>query len=129
MTRWGRSALDAQHADPRGACMASQRPLHPLRIDQPLARRCRDQAVELILRLTRSEFEGIFVKNNLRILESQIAEQFRPFDHWMLVAGSKPGDRPYEEARSLLESTLAHDLADRIWKKVVPPEACKAEVG
>lgn len=61
--------------------------------------------------LTRSEFESIFAKNGLRILGAQIEEQFRVFDHWLLVSGWKPGDRPYEETRRLLESTLSDDLA------------------
>jgi ubiquinone/menaquinone biosynthesis C-methylase UbiE len=78
--------------------------------------------------LTRSEFEIIFVKNGLRILDAQIAEQFRPFDHWMLVAGSKPGDRRYEEARSLLESTLANDLAEFHPRVVPAPDGGRPEL-
>jgi ubiquinone/menaquinone biosynthesis C-methylase UbiE len=62
--------------------------------------------------LARTEFEAIFAKHGLRILATQVEEQPRPFDHWLLVAGWKPGDRPYEEVRRLLESTLSDDLAD-----------------
>jgi ubiquinone/menaquinone biosynthesis C-methylase UbiE len=61
--------------------------------------------------LARSEFEAIFARKGLRIFGAEIEEQSRPFDHWLLVAGWRPGDAPYEEARRLLESTLANDGA------------------
>ena len=61
--------------------------------------------------LAGSEFEAIFARNGLRVIAAEIEEQSRLFDHWLLVAGWKPGDAPYEEARQLLESTLANDGA------------------
>jgi ubiquinone/menaquinone biosynthesis C-methylase UbiE len=61
--------------------------------------------------LARSEFDAIFARNGLRVIASEIEEQTRPFDHWLLVAGWKPGDAPYEEARRLLESTMTDDSA------------------
>jgi ubiquinone/menaquinone biosynthesis C-methylase UbiE len=71
--------------------------------------------------LARSEFETIFARNGLRILAAEIEEKYRPFDHWLLVAGWKPGDHPYEEARLLLESTLSDDLAGFHPKIVTAP--------
>lgn len=62
--------------------------------------------------LARTEFEAIFAAHGLRVLESRIEEQPRPFDHWMLVAGWKPGDQQYREARQLLESTMPADSAN-----------------
>jgi len=61
--------------------------------------------------LSRSEFEALFAKNGLRILHAEEQGQPRAFDHWMLVAGWKPGDPLYEETRRLLESTIPDDAA------------------
>jgi len=61
--------------------------------------------------LSQNEFEVLFARNGLRLLAVERQEHLRPFDHWMLVAGSKPGDPRYEETRKLLESTMAGDLA------------------
>jgi ubiquinone/menaquinone biosynthesis C-methylase UbiE len=61
--------------------------------------------------LARKEFELHFAAHGLRILESCVEENARSFDHWMLVAGSKPGDRPYTEARRLMEASIADDGA------------------
>jgi ubiquinone/menaquinone biosynthesis C-methylase UbiE len=61
--------------------------------------------------LAREEFESHFAAHGLRILEISVEENSRSFDHWMLVAGSKPGDRPYIEARRLMEASMADDAA------------------
>jgi ubiquinone/menaquinone biosynthesis C-methylase UbiE len=61
--------------------------------------------------LARSEFEAIFATCGLRVLATHVEEQQRAFDHWMLVAGSKPGDPPYIEARRLLETSIPDDSA------------------
>ena len=61
--------------------------------------------------LARKEFEEIFAACGLRIIASYVEEQSRAFDHWMLVAGSKPGDRRYVEARRLLEASIPDDSA------------------
>jgi ubiquinone/menaquinone biosynthesis C-methylase UbiE len=61
--------------------------------------------------LMRSEFDKIFARHGLRVISNHIEEHPRPFDHWMLVAGWKPGDREYIETRRLLESTIQNDAA------------------
>ena len=61
--------------------------------------------------LAREEFESHFAAHGLRILETRVEENARSFDHWMLVAGSKPGDRPYVEARRLMEASIPNDAA------------------
>jgi ubiquinone/menaquinone biosynthesis C-methylase UbiE len=61
--------------------------------------------------LTRGEFEAFFTHHGLRILKTHVEAQLRSFDHWMLVAGSNPGDAHYEEARRLLEESIADDAA------------------
>jgi ubiquinone/menaquinone biosynthesis C-methylase UbiE len=61
--------------------------------------------------LARSEFEAHFAEHGLRILDTYVEAQERPFDHWMLVAGLKPGDQRYHEARCLLEESIPDDAA------------------
>jgi len=61
--------------------------------------------------LARKEFESQFAAHGLRILEIAVEENSRSFDHWMLVAGWKPGDRAYIEARRLMEASMADDAA------------------
>jgi len=59
----------------------------------------------------RREFDERFAEHGLRILETYVDVQLRPFDHWMMVAGSKPGDPRYQEARRLLEESIPDDGA------------------
>lgn len=61
--------------------------------------------------LARDEFESAFAASGLRILETGVEEKAHAFDHWMLVAGSKPGDPAYIEARRLMESSIPNDAA------------------
>jgi ubiquinone/menaquinone biosynthesis C-methylase UbiE len=61
--------------------------------------------------LSRREFERLFAALGLRILETYVEAQARSFDHWMLVAGSKPGDARYRQARRLLEQSIPDDSA------------------
>jgi ubiquinone/menaquinone biosynthesis C-methylase UbiE len=61
--------------------------------------------------LARKEFESQFAAHGLRILEIGVEENSRSFDHWMLVAGWKPGDWAYIEARRLMEASMADDAA------------------
>jgi ubiquinone/menaquinone biosynthesis C-methylase UbiE len=61
--------------------------------------------------LGQSEFDALFAKHGLRVIDTCVEAQARPFDHWMLVAGSKPGDPQYEEARRLLEESIPNDGA------------------
>jgi ubiquinone/menaquinone biosynthesis C-methylase UbiE len=61
--------------------------------------------------LARSEFESYFAAHHLRVLEAYEEAQLRSFDHWMLIAGSQPGDLRYEETRRLMESSIPEDSA------------------
>jgi ubiquinone/menaquinone biosynthesis C-methylase UbiE len=59
--------------------------------------------------LARSEFEAYFAGHGLCIRETYVEVQPRSFDHWMLVAGSNPGDSRYQQVRGLLEQSIADD--------------------
>lgn len=61
--------------------------------------------------LAREEFESHFAAHGLRIMETHVEENSREFDHWMLVAGSRPGDDAYIEARRLMEASIPNDAA------------------
>jgi len=61
--------------------------------------------------LPRSDFEKMLAAAGLRILESEIHELPRSFDHWMHVAGWHRGDPAYIETRRLMESTMPDDRA------------------
>jgi ubiquinone/menaquinone biosynthesis C-methylase UbiE len=62
--------------------------------------------------LARSDYDRIFTAAGLRIIAAEVGEHPRTFDHWMHVAGWKPTDREYIEARHLMESSMADDGAD-----------------
>jgi ubiquinone/menaquinone biosynthesis C-methylase UbiE len=61
--------------------------------------------------LARGEFQAYFASHGLRILETHVEAQLRSFHHWMLVAGSNPGDPRYQKVRRLLEESIADDAA------------------
>jgi ubiquinone/menaquinone biosynthesis C-methylase UbiE len=61
--------------------------------------------------LSREEFQSHFAAHGLRVLETGVEENSRSFDHWMLVAGLKPGDPNYVEARRLMEASIPDDAA------------------
>jgi ubiquinone/menaquinone biosynthesis C-methylase UbiE len=61
--------------------------------------------------LAREEFESLFAACGLRVLETAVEENTRNFDHWMLVAGSQPGDPAYVETRRLMEESIPRDSA------------------
>jgi hypothetical protein len=61
--------------------------------------------------LARTEFEELFAAVGLRVLDTYEEAQLQSFDQWMLVAGSGPGDRRYEETRRLLEQSIRDDSA------------------
>jgi len=61
--------------------------------------------------LAREEFQSLFAACGLRVIETAVEENTRRFDHWMLVAGSKPGDPAYVEARRLMEGSIPDDSA------------------
>lgn len=62
--------------------------------------------------LSRSEFEGLVRAAGLRILAAEVHEMPRGFNHWMQVAGWKPGDPVYEETRRLMEESMEDDGAN-----------------
>lgn len=72
--------------------------------------------------LARSEFGALFAAHRLRVTGTQIQEDPRSFDHWMLVAGWKPGDHEYIDTRRLLESTIPDDSAG-FHPRYVSPQA------
>ena len=61
--------------------------------------------------LSQSEFKSLFQAHGLRMLAAETEDHAHTFDHWMLVAGWKPGDSPYAEARRLIEETIPDDAA------------------
>jgi ubiquinone/menaquinone biosynthesis C-methylase UbiE len=61
--------------------------------------------------LSRREFESHFLANGLRLLETGVERNGRSFDQWMLVAGLKPGDPNYAEARRPMEAPIPSDAA------------------
>lgn len=58
-----------------------------------------------------SEFERVLASCSFRVRARDTEEHPRSYDHWMHVAGWKRGDAPYEEARKLLETSIAGDTA------------------
>jgi ubiquinone/menaquinone biosynthesis C-methylase UbiE len=77
--------------------------------------------------LARSEFDAMFAAHGLRVIGTYVEEQSRPFDHWMLVAGSKPGDSAYIAARSLMEASMTDDAA-RFHPRFAPGAAEEREL-
>ena len=69
----------------------------------------RDPSHTATLRLTT--FLSLFDKLELEILSQAIKRRRRSFNHWMLRAGLAPGDRRYQDARKLLEESVAGDRA------------------
>lgn len=61
--------------------------------------------------LPKSELASLFQAHALRILAAETQYHAHPFDHWMMVAGWKPGDAPYTQARRALEETIPDDAA------------------
>ncbi|HKV05430.1 MAG TPA: class I SAM-dependent methyltransferase [Candidatus Acidoferrales bacterium] len=61
--------------------------------------------------IMREEFDSYFAAHGLRIVETRVEENSRDFDHWMFVAGAKPGDKAYIEARRLMEASIPNDEA------------------
>jgi ubiquinone/menaquinone biosynthesis C-methylase UbiE len=62
--------------------------------------------------LTLSEFDKMLTGAGLRLAANEVHEMPRSFNHWMQVAGWKPGDFAYEETRKLMESSMADDSAN-----------------
>jgi ubiquinone/menaquinone biosynthesis C-methylase UbiE len=62
--------------------------------------------------LTQPEFETLMKEAGLRITATDIREHPRTFDHWMHVAGWKPSDLEYIEARRLMVSSIEDDGAN-----------------
>ncbi len=69
----------------------------------------RDASHTASLRLTT--FLSLFDKLGLEIVSQAIKRRRRSFNHWMLRAGLEPKDRRYQEARKLMEESVAGDRA------------------
>jgi len=75
--------------------------------------------------LSLVEFERLFHDSGLRILAAEPLKEPRSFEHWMHVAGWKPGDAVYGETLRLIEATLGDNSAG-FYPKLVPGDAAKA---
>jgi len=60
---------------------------------------------------TQPELLRLMESAGLRLRTAERVELPRSFNHWMHVAGSKPGDPAYEETRRLMEATFDDDAA------------------
>jgi ubiquinone/menaquinone biosynthesis C-methylase UbiE len=69
----------------------------------------RDPSHTLTLRLTT--FLRLFDEAGLEVLRQSLRRRPRSFNQWMLRAGQKPGTKRYQEARKLLEDSMAGDRA------------------
>lgn len=69
----------------------------------------RDPSHTLTLRLTT--FLRLFDEVGLEVLRQSLRRRPRSFNQWMLRAGQRPGTKRYQEARKLLEDSMAGDRA------------------
>jgi SAM-dependent methyltransferase len=69
----------------------------------------RDPSHALTLRLTT--YLTMFDEQGLEIARQALRRRPRSFNHWMLRAGLKPGQKRYQETRTLLEDSIAGDRA------------------
>jgi ubiquinone/menaquinone biosynthesis C-methylase UbiE len=69
-----------------------------------------------------SELEKMFAAAGLRVTASQEDSKARSFDHWLSVAGWKPGDDAYEETRGLLEAAMRENKDSGFYPKLLPAE-------
>ena len=69
----------------------------------------RDPSHTASLRLTT--YLALFDKLELETVSQTVKRRLRSFNHWMLRAGLKPGDKRYQEARKLLEDSANGDRA------------------
>jgi ubiquinone/menaquinone biosynthesis C-methylase UbiE len=67
----------------------------------------RDPSHALTLRLTA--FLRLFDEAGLEVTRQSLRQRPRSFNQWMLRAGQKPGTKRYQEARKLLEDSMAGD--------------------
>jgi ubiquinone/menaquinone biosynthesis C-methylase UbiE len=69
----------------------------------------RDPSHTLSLRLTA--FLALFQKHQLEVVRQAVRRRERSFNQWMLRAGLEPQQKKYQEARRLLEDSMAGDAA------------------
>jgi ubiquinone/menaquinone biosynthesis C-methylase UbiE len=74
--------------------------------------------------LTQREFESMFAAAGLRIIEIEHKSHPRTFEHWMHVAGWKPSDPEYKEARTLMVSSIENDGAN-FQPRFEPTDVCQ----
>jgi hypothetical protein len=74
--------------------------------------------------LTQREFESIFAAAGLRIMGLEHKSHPRTFEHWMHVAGWKPSDSEYKEARALMIGSIENDGAN-FQPRFEPTDVCQ----
>jgi ubiquinone/menaquinone biosynthesis C-methylase UbiE len=74
--------------------------------------------------LTLAEFRALMDAAGLRISAAETREHPRLFDHWMHVAGWKPSDPEYIEARDLMISSMADD-GSNFHPRLEPADVCQ----
>jgi ubiquinone/menaquinone biosynthesis C-methylase UbiE len=74
--------------------------------------------------LTLAEFREMMAAAGLRIAATKIREHPRTFEHWMHVAGWKPSDAEYIEARQLMVSSIADD-GSNFHPRFEPADVCQ----
>ena len=73
--------------------------------------------------LTLAEFRELMAAAGLRITATETREHPRTFEHWMHVAGWKPSDADYIEARQLMVSSIADD-GSNFHPRFEPADVC-----
>jgi ubiquinone/menaquinone biosynthesis C-methylase UbiE len=71
----------------------------------------------------KSELAAMFRTAGLRVIAAQEESKARSFDHWLSVAGWKPGDAAYLETRTLLETSMREGKDSGFYPKLLPPES------
>jgi ubiquinone/menaquinone biosynthesis C-methylase UbiE len=74
--------------------------------------------------LTLAEFKESMAAAGLRITATETREHPRTFEHWMHVAGWKPSDTEYIEARRLMVSSIADD-GSNFHPRLEPADVCQ----
>jgi ubiquinone/menaquinone biosynthesis C-methylase UbiE len=74
--------------------------------------------------LTLAEFQDLMQAAGLRITATETREHARTFEHWMHVAGWKPSDAEYSEARRLMVSSIADD-GSNFHPRFEPADVCQ----
>jgi len=74
--------------------------------------------------LTQQEFESMFAAAGLRVMGMEHKGHSRTFEHWMYVAGWKPSDPEYKEARALMVGSIENNGAN-FQPRFEPADVCQ----